>query len=259
MKHHRRHTDVKTDCWSAWYVRPASEQTGSCQCEKKKTELRKQLRQWVWMAASQASQTPGLGPNSSPPVGGKRPTAKEVAVGQRHLWLNTKIFWYGWMLLLEVLLKCLNKQPPLRGRWRLRHCGISGEGGWAGSRVGTACQLSSPLRVLHRNSNFHFCPYSVRVGKSWPFFLSTTCQHLLSAHCCGVFALHLPEVACQSHGTGRSVTPSANEVWVSGSCALSDCHCSFQWLSSFFCLFQVNRVEEKKKAEHYNSKQKRFS
>lgn len=37
----------------------------------KKTRLGKQLRQWAWLAVSQASQTPGLGPNSSPRWEGK--------------------------------------------------------------------------------------------------------------------------------------------------------------------------------------------
>lgn len=120
--------------------------------KKKKKTLRKQLRQWVWMDVSQASQTPGLGPNSSPPVGAKRPTAMEVAAGQRHLWLNTKIFWYGWALQLEVLLKCLNNRPPthpLFWTWMLQGCEISRR---APSRVGAAYHLLPPLRDLHLNT-----------------------------------------------------------------------------------------------------------
>lgn len=36
IKNLRRLTDVKADCWSAWFVRPTSEQTCSFQCEKEK-------------------------------------------------------------------------------------------------------------------------------------------------------------------------------------------------------------------------------
>lgn len=207
IKYRRRHIDVKADCWSAWFVRPALEQTCSCQCEKKKKKkkLRKQLRQWVWMAVSQASQTPGLGPNSSPPVGGKRPTAMEVAVGQRHLWLNTKIFWYSRMLLLEVLLKSPQQPAPLlRGRGMLRHCEILREAGHAGLAQPVSCRHLYVFCIQRATSSSVLTVFM----QGYPdFLLSTTCQHLLSAHCCGVFALHLLEVTCQSHSTGRSATP----------------------------------------------------
>lgn len=133
IKHLWQHIDVKTVWWSAWFGQPALEQTCSFQCKKTNTQLRKQLRQWVWMAVSQASLTPGHGPNSSLSVGGKRPTAIEVEVGQKHLWLNTKLFCYVWMPLLEVLLKCFNNHPLCLWRRLLRHCEILREGrhqGW---------------------------------------------------------------------------------------------------------------------------------
>ena len=140
---------LQLDGWSAWFVRPTLEQTCSFQCEKKKKKKYrvKKTSEWVWMAVSQASRTPGLGPDSSPPVGGKRPTAMEVAVGQRHLWLNTKIFWYGWKLLLEVFTKMPQQTDPRFKRSRSYNT-VSYRGR-AGGRAGTACQLSSPLRVLH--------------------------------------------------------------------------------------------------------------
>ena len=217
---------LQLDGWSAWFVRPTLEQTCSFQCEKKKKKKYrvKKTSEWVWMAVSQASRTPGLGPDSSPPVGGKRPTAMEVAVGQRHLWLNTKIFWYGWKLLLEVFTKMPQQTDPRFKRSRSYNT-VSYRGR-AGGRAGTACQLSSPLRVLHpkKATSSSVLTMFVHGNPDFLFFLSTTCQHLLSAHCCGVFALHLLEVSCQSHGTGRSLTDSANEVWVSVSFAPSDCH-----------------------------------
>ena len=164
----------------------------------KKTWLGKQLRQWAWMAVSQASQTPGLGPNSSPPVGRERPTATEVVVGQGHLRLNTKIFRYGWML---VLLKVSpsSQEMDVMKLWDL-------EGG-SGSRFGTGCQLFPLLRVLHPNSNGQLCSCWVPARKTRLSFslLSTSCWHLLSAHWSGV--------CCTSPPGGHLPITQHREVW----------------------------------------------
>lgn len=108
IKQHMWLIDVRIDCWATGFL-VSCVGTDFLLPVWKNRELRKQLRQWAWMAVSQAYQTPGLGLNSSPPVGEKRPTAMEVAVGQRHLWLNTKIFRYGWTLQRDIF----NKMPNL--------------------------------------------------------------------------------------------------------------------------------------------------
>ena len=43
----------------------------------------------------------------------------------------------------------------------------------------------------------------LNMTKFFPSFLSTTCQHLPSTRYCGVFALHLLEVTCQSSTRGE--------------------------------------------------------
>lgn len=105
---------------------------------------------------------------------------------------------------------------------------------WA-LEVERSAELALPASCRHLyvsciQSNFQFCSHYGGWISWFSSIFTFFCQqlvNLLSAHCCGVFALHLLEVSCQSHNTGRSLTDSANEVWVSVSFAQSDCRCSF--------------------------------
>lgn len=137
-----------------------------------------------------------------------------------------RIFWYVWMLLLKVLLKCPINHPLHLWRRMLRHC--------EGSREGTQ-QSWHCLSVVVTSTRPALA--SSQGNPDFVFFLSTTCHHV----CCVDSALHFLESPVNQ--TPRGGLQHELSLTFSNLCA--------QWLSLLVlltqclsCLFRTNRTEE---------------
>ena len=231
-----RQLTSKTDCWSAWFLRPALEQTCSCQCEKGKKKKVKKTIAPVSLNGCQPSvsdtwaRTKQLSPcwrEETHRYGG-RGRSKASVTEHKDILIRLNAAAWGFIKMPQ------QPPPPTHTPSSRRKMDVTTLWDLQGGR---AAGLALPV------SRRHLCVLCIQRPTSkfcscteiliFFFFSSTTCQQLLSAHCCGVFVLHLLEVTCQSHGTGGSVTPSANEV-------LSFCELCTRRLS-LLCLFQTNK------------------
>lgn len=160
------------------------------------------------MAGSQASLTPGLGPNSSPPVGGKRPTSyrgwsrsKASVTEHKDILIRLNAAAWGFIKMPQQP-PSLSLETPVTTPWNL-------EGGHAAG-------LASPVNCRHL---YAFCIQTASSSSALPVFLQGNPDFIsfffvnnLSACLLCWFNTALPGVTCQSNTTGRSA------VWIKCEC-----------------------------------------
>lgn len=140
--------------------------------KERKTKSGKQLRQWAWMAVSQASQTPGPGPNSFQEATGQVCSATERKCKVILIWANARF---------------MKTSLPLAGSWIFCLHWDLWQQGW-----------QCPLVVVTSTCSASKQPLPLLLArKSCPFFVnnlstSAKCPLLLCVFCASPPGGHLP-------------------------------------------------------------------